>query len=74
MLVTMESLGIDRLTVRERLDLVEQILNSLPDSLALDEIPAWHFVELARRRAEANERPGEGRPWREVLGSAEGGL
>lgn len=73
MSVTIESLGIDRLTVRERLELIEQIWDSLPASIEPQEVPDWHLVELARRRAEAEARPGEGRPWREVLGSLESG-
>jgi putative addiction module component (TIGR02574 family) len=68
---TVESLGIDRLSVRERLDLIEQIWDSLPGSVEPQEVPDWHLVELARRRAEAESRPGEGRPWREVLASLE---
>jgi putative addiction module component (TIGR02574 family) len=65
--VTLESLGIDKLSVRERLELIEQIWDSLPETVEVDEVPEWHLAELARRRAEAHARPGEGRPWREVL-------
>jgi len=72
MSVTIESLGIDRLTVRERLDLIEQIWDSLPEEVTPQEVPAWHVDELARRRADAAARPGEGRPWRELLGPPEG--
>lgn len=71
--VSIESLGIDRLTVRERLELIEQIWDSLPESVEAQEVPDWHLAELARRRAEAVARPGEGRPWREVLGPPEAG-
>jgi len=65
MAVTLESLGIDRLSVAERLDLIEQIWDSLPDDFA--DIPDWHIPELARRLADAEANPGIGRPWREVL-------
>lgn len=68
---TIEALGIDRLSVRERLDLIEQIWSSLPEQIDPSEVPAWHLDELARRRAEAEARPGGGKPWREVLGSFE---
>jgi putative addiction module component (TIGR02574 family) len=44
---TVESLGIDRLSVRERLDLIEQIWNSLPASVEPQDVPEWHLVELA---------------------------
>jgi putative addiction module component (TIGR02574 family) len=67
MSATIEALGIDRLSVRERLDLIEQIWDSLPEAVEPGEVPEWHLAELARRRAEADARPGEGRPWREVL-------
>lgn len=69
MAATLESLGIERLSVRERLELIDQIWDSLPESVEPTELPEWHLVELARRRAEAEARPGEGRPWREVLAS-----
>jgi len=69
---TFESLGIEKLTVRERLDLMDQIWDSLPESVEPQDVPEWHLVELAQRRAEAETRPGEGRPWREVLDSLRG--
>jgi putative addiction module component (TIGR02574 family) len=65
--VTVESLEIDRLTVRERLDLIDQIGDSLPDRVHPDEIPEWHLAELAKRRAEADASPRAGKPWREAL-------
>jgi putative addiction module component (TIGR02574 family) len=68
MSVTIEALGIDRLSVREKLDLIDQIWDSLPESVEPDEVPAWHLEEIARRRAEADAHPRQGRPWREVLG------
>jgi putative addiction module component (TIGR02574 family) len=65
--VTLASLGIERLNVTERLELIDQIWDSLPESVESQEVPEWHLVELARRRAEAEARPGAGRPWRDVL-------
>jgi len=65
--VSIEALGIDRLTVRERLELIEQIWDSLPEQVSPDEIPPWHLAELAKWRAEADATPGVGRPWREAL-------
>ncbi len=67
MSVSIESLGIDQLSVRERLDLIEQIWDTLPEEVHPDEIPPWHLVELARRRAEAEATPRDGKPWREAL-------
>ena len=66
-----QSLGIDKLTVRERLNLIDEILDSLPEQVNPDEVPAWHLVEVAKRRSEADAKPGEGKPWREVLTTLE---
>ena len=65
--VTIEALGIDQLSVRERLDLIEQIWDSLPERVNVEEVPEWHLAELAKRRAEADASPQEGKPWREAL-------
>ena len=62
-----EALGIDRLSVRERLDLIEQIWDTLPEHVNPDEVPAWHLAEIAKRQADALMSPGVGRPLREVL-------
>jgi putative addiction module component (TIGR02574 family) len=69
--MSLEALGIDRLSVTERLELIEQIWDTLPDQVGQDEVPGWHLAELAKRRAEAEARPGVGRPWREVVGPLE---
>ena len=68
MSASIEALGINRLSVRERLELIEQIWDTLPETVEPGDVPEWHLAALARRRAEADARPGEGRPWREVLG------
>ena len=73
MAVRIDSLGIDRLSVRDRLDLIEQIWDSLPEQVELQDIPEWHVAKLAARRASAEESPGVGKPWREVLERLEGG-
>jgi putative addiction module component (TIGR02574 family) len=67
MAVTIKELGIDRLSVQERLDLIEQIWDSLPGAVAPDEVPEWHKEVLTKRLAEAEANPGGGVPWREAL-------
>ena len=67
MSVSIEALGIDRLSVRERLELIEVIWDSLPEHVNPDEVPPWHLAELAKRRAEADASPKAGKPWREAL-------
>lgn len=55
-----------KLSIDERLQLVEEIWDSIaadPDSLA---IPDEHMDELDRRLDEAAANPGQGRPWSEV--------
>jgi putative addiction module component (TIGR02574 family) len=71
--VSIEALGIDRLSVRERLELIEQIWDSLPQHVSPEEVPPWHLAELAKRRAEADAAPGVGKPWREALARFGGG-
>ncbi len=73
MSVSIEALGIDRLSVRERLELIDTIWDSLPEQVAPEEVPEWHLAELARRRAAAAAQPGVGKPWREVLAPFEAG-
>jgi putative addiction module component (TIGR02574 family) len=65
--VSIEALGIDRLSVEDRLELIEQIWNTLPEHVDPMEIPPWHLAELAVRRAAAQAQPGIGKPWRDVL-------
>jgi putative addiction module component (TIGR02574 family) len=65
--VSIEALGIDRLSVRDRLELIEQIWDSLPEHVNPDEVPEWHLAELAKRRAEIDAAPRAGKPWREAL-------
>ena len=65
--VTIRELEIDQLSVRERLNLLEQIWDSLPEAVAPDAVPEWHKEVLAKRLAEAEANPGGGVPWREAL-------
>ncbi len=67
--VNIASLGIDRLSIRDRLDLIEQIWNSLPEAVSPDDVPEWHKELLSKRLADAEANPGTGMPWREALAS-----
>jgi putative addiction module component (TIGR02574 family) len=71
MAVSIESLGIDRMSIIERLDLIEQIWNSLPDEISPQEVPEWHLAELIRRRAGLEAEPDLYKPWRDVLNRLE---
>lgn len=72
MSVDVQALGIDRLSVDERLELIDLIWDSLPDTVGPSEVPAWHLAELTKRRIEAANNPGAGKPWREVLDGLKG--
>jgi putative addiction module component (TIGR02574 family) len=72
MSVNIAALGIHQLSVRDRLELIEQIWDSLPEQLAPEDVPDWHLAELARRRANVEAQPGVGKQWREVLRDIEG--
>ena len=69
--IDFEALGIHHLSVAERLELIEQIWNSLPEQGAPQEVPQWHLAELAKRRAQVEAQPGLGKPWRDLLGPLE---
>ncbi len=73
MSVKIEAFGIDQLSVGDRLELIEQIWDSLPDQVASEDVPEWHRAELAKRRAAAEAKPGLGTPWRDALTRIEGG-
>ena len=67
MVAKLETFGIDRLSVSDRLELIELIWESLPDQVAAEDLPACHVAELAKRIANVEANPGAGRPWRDVL-------
>lgn len=64
--MTLHELGIDKLTVDERLDLIGQIWDSIVDSESPVAVPEHHRAELERRLAEADENPSPGVPWEEL--------
>lgn len=57
---------IGRLSVPQRLALIAELWDSLPDSPELD-MPQWHRDELERRIAAADDSPDAAIPWEEVL-------
>ena len=61
-----KSLGIDRLSVADRLRLVEEIWDSIADSVDSMDIPQSHKDELDRRLAAMRDDPRSGSTWEEV--------
>ncbi|MDX1964757.1 MAG: addiction module protein [Pirellulales bacterium] len=72
MAIKLEAADIERLSVAERLELIERLWESLPEAILPGEIPDWHLAEIAKRRAELDANPQSGRPWREVLDQLRG--
>jgi putative addiction module component (TIGR02574 family) len=71
MSVNISTLGIEQLSVADRLDLIEQIWNSLPATIEPASLPDWHREELGKRLENAKANPDAGKPWREVLGESD---
>lgn len=54
------------LTVEQRLELIGELWDSIPDSVKDFPQPKWHEDELDRRLANADTNPGAAIPWEEV--------
>jgi putative addiction module component (TIGR02574 family) len=63
---TLQQLGIDRLSVAERLELIGAIWYSLPEAVEDADLPDWQRDELQRRLAAAEAAPDAGIPWEVV--------
>ena len=59
------TLDIDSLIVEQKLDLIGQLWDSIPDE-AMPPLTAAQLRELDRRIAKADANPHLGRPWKEV--------
>ena len=63
---TAKSLGIDRLSLAERILLVEEIWDSIAAEAEVLEVPQSHKDELDRRLAAYHADPHAGASWEEV--------
>jgi putative addiction module component (TIGR02574 family) len=56
-----------RLTIEERIDLVEAIWDSVAEDAGVEQVPVpeWHRAELDRRIADLEANPDAGSPWEE---------
>ena len=66
MSATAKSLGIDRLSVAERILLVEEIWDSIAAEEQALEVPEAHKKELDRRLAACRDDPTAGSSWSDV--------
>jgi len=54
------------LSVEQRLELIGELWDSIPDSLEGLPVPDWHREQLERRLATADAEPNAAIPWEEV--------
>lgn len=54
------------LTVQQRIELIGQLWDGIPDSIEALPMPDWHREELDRRLALAEAEPDAAVPWEEV--------
>ena len=54
------------LTVEQRLELIAELWDGIPDSIDALTVPEWHRQELEKRIAAANADPDAAVPWEEV--------
>jgi putative addiction module component (TIGR02574 family) len=66
MVPSLQQLGIDRMSVPERIELIGLIWDSIGTAGANATIPEWHLKELERRLAAADANPEAAIPWEVV--------
>ena len=54
------------LTVQQRIELIGELWDGIPDSIEALAVPDWHREELDRRMAAADADPDAAVPWDEV--------
>ena len=74
MSVSLKSLGIDQLSVDERLALVEELWDSIADSNADLPLTNTQRAELDRRLAEHEANPNDVVPWEDIKASIDARL
>lgn len=56
------------LTVQQRIELIGELWDGIPDSIDMLPVPDWHREELDRRLSAADADPDAAVPWDEVKG------
>jgi putative addiction module component (TIGR02574 family) len=54
------------LTVQQRLELIGELWDGIPDSVDALPVPEWHREELERRLAAADADPDAAIPWEDI--------
>lgn len=63
---TLTASDIAEMSIKQRIQLVEDIWDSIADLPEAVELPQWHKDELDKRLAEFHNNPNEGSPWKDV--------
>ena len=64
--VSLHDLGIDRLSIEERIQVAEAIWNNVIHDVAAAPISDWQRAKLERRLADSVANPDAVRPWGDV--------
>ena len=64
--VSLRDLGIDRLSIEERLQVADAIWDSVMHEVETSPLPEWQRAELERRLADSVVNPDAVRPWSDV--------
>jgi putative addiction module component (TIGR02574 family) len=67
---TLEALGIDRMTIEERIALAQAILDTVLADRPIPPLSEAKKQELKRRLAEDDANPGDGIPWEQIKAEA----
>ena len=60
------SLPYDGMSVAQRLDLIAEIWDSIPESSDALDVSAWHREEIEQRLSAADANPEAGVPWEDI--------
>jgi putative addiction module component (TIGR02574 family) len=72
MSVSMKSLGLDRLSVDERISLAEELWDSIASTTGEVELTEAHRQDLRSRLDAYRDDPQAGSPWEEVMARLQG--
>jgi putative addiction module component (TIGR02574 family) len=64
--ISLRDLGLDRLSIEDRLQLADAIWDSVVREVEASPLPEWQRAELERRLADSVANPDAVRPWGDV--------
>jgi len=67
MVPTVAELGLDRLSIEDRLEVARAIEDNVMQEIESSPLPQWQMDEIERRLAERQDTPLQGTAWEVVL-------